>query len=273
MARRGIMSGDIPIQVIVAAFQEEDGADEAIIELKAAQRERLIKIDDAAILRCDRSGKLHIKETADMGGGKGSVIGGVTGAVLGLLAGPVGWGIGIGALVGGLAAKLRDTGFSDARLRELGRGLQPGSSALVAVVEHIWVRDVERELEKQGADIITEELRKDIANQLEAGRDVAYSALSMAGALDIERQVSGKDYSETELLVANDRGIVAGVASADKERIVATVGVYTDQDATVVTREYGRVDPDVTEDPATAGSGHSEEQPTEPPPASPATPS
>jgi uncharacterized membrane protein len=130
------MTGEIPIQVVVAAFREEWAADEELEQLRATQRQGLIKIDDAAVLRRDAKNKLHIKETADMGGGKGAAVGGVTGAVVGLLAGPVGWGLGLGALVGGLAAKLRDTGFPDERLRKLGQGLRPGTSALVAVVEH-----------------------------------------------------------------------------------------------------------------------------------------
>src|SRR4051812_14874960 len=118
------MTGEIPIQIVVAAFRDEGAADEALEQLRAVQRQGMIKIDDAAVLRRDANDKLHIKEIADMGGGKGAVVGGVTGAVLGILAGPVGWTVGIGALVGGLAAKLRDAGFPDARLREIGQGLR-----------------------------------------------------------------------------------------------------------------------------------------------------
>lgn len=183
------MTGEIPIQIVVGAFQDEGGAAKALEQLRTVQGQGLIKIDDAAVLRRDTSDKLHIQETADMTGGKGAVVGGVTGAVLGLLAGPVGWGIGIGALVGGLAAKLRDTGFPDAGLKEVGEGLRPGTSALVAVVEHTWVREVAQQLEKQGAAVITQILRQDIAQQLEAGRDVGDSAPGTTGTLEITREV------------------------------------------------------------------------------------
>src|SRR5512136_574319 len=131
---------DVPVQLIVAAFQDEKMAKEALNALKEAQRQKLIKINSAAVLRKDEKGKLHIKETADMGGGKGAAIGGVAGAAIGLLAGPALLvPAAVGALVGGLSAKLRDSGFSDARLKALGEGLPPGSSAIVAVVEHRWV--------------------------------------------------------------------------------------------------------------------------------------
>ena len=74
------MSNDVPIQLIVAAYQDEKAADEALDELKAAKWAGLIGIKDAAVIRKDQKGKLHIKETGDMGGGKGAVIGGVVGA-------------------------------------------------------------------------------------------------------------------------------------------------------------------------------------------------
>jgi uncharacterized membrane protein len=234
------MTGEVPVQIVVAAFQDEQAASDALNELKSAQREGLIKIVNAAVLRRDANDKLHISETADMSGGKGAAIGGVTGAVLGILAGPVGWGLGLGALVGGLSAKLRDTGFQDARLRQLGQGLKPGTSAIVAVVEHTWVRQVAQELQQQGADVVTESLRQDIAQQLEAGRDVAYSALSAAGVLGAERAVVGTDYSEAERVIASDQGVYVEGAVVDKEGAAAMAGVITDEGATFVGGEAPR---------------------------------
>src|SRR5690348_10054251 len=108
---------DVPVQIVAAAFNSPDGAAEALKGLKKAQADGLVTIDNLAVLTKDADGKLEIKEPTDWGGGRGAVVGGVTGAALGLLAGPVGWAVGLGALVGGLAAKLRDSGFSDARLR------------------------------------------------------------------------------------------------------------------------------------------------------------
>ncbi|MCJ7658914.1 MAG: hypothetical protein MUO67_07170, partial [Anaerolineales bacterium] len=74
---------DVPVQVIVAAFKEEETADEALKALKEAKKERLIGIQDAAVIRRDEDNKLHIKETADMGGGKGTAVGGILGGVIG----------------------------------------------------------------------------------------------------------------------------------------------------------------------------------------------
>jgi uncharacterized membrane protein len=170
---------DAPVQLIVAAFQGENDADEALDELKKAKKEHLIKVNDAAILRKDAKGDLHIKETEDMTGKRGGVIGGVVGAGLGILTGGATLALaGVGAAAGGLAAKLRDSGFKDERLRQLGEGLTPSSSAIVAVIEHTWVEEAQKEFEKAGANVVVESIAADIATQLEAGREVGYTAIA-----------------------------------------------------------------------------------------------
>jgi uncharacterized membrane protein len=204
---------DVPIQIVVAAFNSQDGASQALKSLKEAQGAGLVTIDNVAVLIKDADGKLDVNEPTDWGGGRGAVVGGVTGAALGLLAGPVGWAIGLGALVGGLAAKLRDSGFSDERLRKLGESLKPGTSAIVAVVEHRWVAQLEKQLAEEGANTLTEEISSDIARELEAGRDVAYSALSAAGVVAIDRAAVGKDTADVASIVATQDSVtVTGVS-------------------------------------------------------------
>ena len=158
---------DVPVQLIVAAFQDQDGAKQALQELKQAKKDHLIKIENAAVIEKDQKGKVHFKETKDMGGGKGAVIGGVVGGAIGLLFPPaVIATAGVGALVGGLAAKLSDGGFKDDRLKKIGESLTPGSSAIVAVIDHVWVAQLEQELAEAGADVLTETISADIAAQL-----------------------------------------------------------------------------------------------------------
>jgi uncharacterized membrane protein len=176
---------DVPTQVVVGVFRDEQGADAALADLTPAQKEQRFRILDAAVLHRSADGKLHVKEVVgDMHGGKGALFGGVSGAVIGVLAGPIGWAAGVGAVAGGLAAKLRDSGFKDERLRKLGEGLTPGASALVVVVEYTRVDRVEAILAEAGADLLTEQIQKDIAAQLEAGRDIAYAALASTGAVE-----------------------------------------------------------------------------------------
>lgn len=220
---------DVPVQVVISAFQEEKGADEALKELKQAKWVGLIGIQDAAVLRMDQKGKLHIKETGDWSGGKGAVVGGVIGGVIGLVAGPVGW-LGLtGAVIGGLAAKLRDSGFSDARLKKLGDSLQPGTSAIVAIIEHKWVAQLEKEMEEAGADVIAEEIGTDIAAQLEAGREVAYSALSTQEELITGRVAAGEDEVQVSGMTLTSEGFVFGEAVATEESVIAHRMVATEE--------------------------------------------
>ena len=221
---------DVPVQLIVAAFQEEKAAKEALATLKEAKNAGLIKIENAAVLRKDAKGKLHIKETQDMGGGKGAAFGGVAGAAIGLIAGPaLVVPAAVGALVGGLTAKLRDTGFSNQRLETLGEGLQPGSSAIVAVVEHTWVDKVEEALAETEADVMTAEIKADIAAQLEAGHEVAYSALSSDEGFLAGRVASGEDEVEGGLLAVDEDGIYGGRFVATETGFVVEEMAATDE--------------------------------------------
>ena len=211
---------DAPIQLIVAAFQDAKAADAALDGLKSAAKQGKIKVQNAAVLKKDSKGKIKITETADMGGSKGAAIGGVAGGAIGVLAGPALLvPAAVGALVGGLVAKMRDTGFNDDRLRKLGEGLKPGSSAIIAVVEHKWVSDIEKELKKQGADVLTESLRDDISAQLEAGHDVAYTALAAEGGFAAGKLAIGQEGAEGAVLAVTDDEVIAGTFVATKEGI------------------------------------------------------
>jgi uncharacterized membrane protein len=185
---------DVPIQLLVAAFEGEREAEEVLKGLKAARKKRVIGIQDAAVLRRDQKGKLHIKETGDWGGGKGAAAGAAVGVTVGILTGGAGLLLGAAAAaIGGLAAKLRDSGFSDARLKALGASLQPGTSAIVAVIEHTWVAEMEEEMVEVGADVFTVALADDIAAQLEAGREVAYTALAGQEGIAMGRLSVGEE--------------------------------------------------------------------------------
>jgi uncharacterized membrane protein len=161
---------NVPMQLVVAAFIDMDGGKNALRELQELKDEKLIAIEDAAVLYRDYDSKLHISETADMTGTRGAVVGGVTGAVLGVIAGPVGWAALGGAAIGGLVAKLRDSGFPHERLEEWGERLGPGQSAIVALIEQVWLEDVERMLSKTAKEVMAVEVGNEIAEQLEPGK-------------------------------------------------------------------------------------------------------
>ncbi|MEA3438829.1 MAG: DUF1269 domain-containing protein [Chloroflexota bacterium] len=234
---------DVPVQLVVAAFQDEKSAKAALNELKEAQREKLIKIEDAAVLRKDEKGKLHMHEVHDWGGGKGAVVGGLIGAAVGIIFPP---GIllagAAGALIGGLSAKLRDSGFDDNRLKKLGEGLEPGTSAIIAVVEHRWVAQVQDKLDEYAVDMFTEDISADIAEQLQEGKQLSISAIGTQEGFAVERVTADEESVEVERMAVTDDAVVAGRAVITDEGIAGERLTETD-DTTVY--EAGVVTEDV----------------------------
>jgi uncharacterized membrane protein len=246
---------EVPVELIVAAFQDETSAAEALKVLKQARQEKLIGIQNAAVLRKDEKGKLHIQETADMGGGKGAALGGVAGAAIGLIAGPALLvPAAVGALIGGLAAKLRDSGFSNERLQILGESLKSGSSAIVAVVEHKWVAEVEEAMAEAGADAVTAALGADIAAQLEAGQEVAYTAVSSQEGFSAARLAGGEDSVEGGKIVVDDSGVYGGRFFATEDGFVVE-GLAADDEGVEYLAAAGLVE----EEPADADAAEGEE--------------
>ena len=54
------------VGMFVAAFVDERRADAAYERMKQAKRSGEFYYDDAAVIRCDDKGKIHIKESGDM---------------------------------------------------------------------------------------------------------------------------------------------------------------------------------------------------------------
>ena len=211
------MADGNPVQLVVAAFNDEASADAALDQLKETRAQGLIQIENAAVLRKDETGRIHISETADMGP-KGAAIGGVAGAAIGLIAGPALLvPAAVGALIGGLAGKLQKTGFADERLNTMAANLTPGSSAIVAVVEHTWVGKVEEAMAEAGADAVTAEIGAEIASQLEAGHDVAYTVLQTQEGMVARRVAGGEDEIEGGMIVADEAGVSARQFVATEE--------------------------------------------------------
>ena len=117
------------------------GASKALEFVEQLHDRKTIKIQNAAVLVKDQDGTTSVKDTRDIEPKKGRLLGAVTGGLIGLLGGPAGLIVGAlaGAGAGGLAARKIDFGFSDKFLANLQQYLQPGTSALILLVEHDWV--------------------------------------------------------------------------------------------------------------------------------------
>jgi uncharacterized membrane protein len=157
----------MPTHAVIATFSAENGAGAALGTLKEARKSQGPGVQNAAVLRMGEDGKLHIKETADMTGSRGLLVGGVVGGVIGLFGSAILLPLGIGAVAGGLAAKLRDSGFPNQKLGEIGAQLQPGNSVLVVAVDEGAAEAVEQTLRTAGAEVVREAVDGQLAEQLD----------------------------------------------------------------------------------------------------------
>ncbi|HYG87193.1 MAG TPA: DUF1269 domain-containing protein [Azospirillum sp.] len=130
--------------LICVAFEDITTADRALTELTALQKEFVIQLKDACVVVRPPEGdiQLHqaiplVKAGAVTGGTSGALWGGLIGLLfLNPLAGMV-VGAGVGAASGALTGKLTDYGIPDDFIRELGRTIQPNSSALFLLVQKV----------------------------------------------------------------------------------------------------------------------------------------
>jgi uncharacterized membrane protein len=118
--------------LVVLTFKDTTQAVEAYETLKRAQSAGQLKIDDAAVIVKQESGKVEIKNQLDTGVKWGAVGGSVLGLLLGSLFFPLA-GIAIGALGGALVGKTLDLGVDQKFVREVTESLEPGSSALFII--------------------------------------------------------------------------------------------------------------------------------------------
>ena len=135
------------VEVFVAAFGSEDEADAAVKDFKAMDREGTIELIDAAAIVHGADGKVHFKETADPSGKKWAKRGAIAGGLVGLIFPPsIIASAAVAGAAGGVWGKVRDKGFKDEELRDIGTSLPPGSSAIIAIAEDRVVEQLERGL-------------------------------------------------------------------------------------------------------------------------------
>lgn len=161
------------VELIVLTFNEEGKANEVLQALKQLDKEGVIKVLNAAVLIKDQDGKAFLRETEDVDAKHGALFGAIAGGLIGLVGGPAGAIVGAaaGAAIGGVAVHGIDMGFPDETLKDLQRGLQPGSSAIIALVEHKWVEKVIEALAEFGGQLFRQMLTDAIVDQLTAAAE------------------------------------------------------------------------------------------------------
>lgn len=144
-------------KIVIARFGTANGAEHGLDQLKNAGA----RLGNSAVIGREGSGKVTFNETQDWGIGKSAAVGALAAIVLPGI-GPV-----LGAVAGGLAAYLIDAGFPDSLLRQLGSGLEIGTSMLVALVREEDLTHAEQVIVAAGGTILGSGFEPDLTAAIE----------------------------------------------------------------------------------------------------------
>lgn len=158
-------------ELIVLAFPNLSGAQDALSVLGSLQKQELIKLADAATVVRKPDGKVKVRQAVDLVGA-GALGGAFWGMLIGLIF-LVPWlGLAIGAISGAIAGRYSDIGIDDKFIKEVGATVEPGHSALFMMVERMTDDRVLPELQKFHPTV----LRTNLSAEDEAKLRAAFGA-------------------------------------------------------------------------------------------------
>lgn len=153
-------------------------AAEVLATLQDMQREYLIDLEDAVIVRRNEKGKLYLQQSVNLTAA-GAWSGAFWGLLIGLIfAGPVGGaaasaaGAGLGALLG----NTDDYGIEDGFIEELSAEVEPCCSALFVLTRSMTTDKVIESLEGTGGRLLRTSLPADVEQRLQAALDASSPA-------------------------------------------------------------------------------------------------
>lgn len=155
------------VELFVRVFDDTEKAGQTLANLKNANLRGDIDIRSAAVFVRDQDGKTSVEERGDADTTHGALFGAITGGLIGLIGGPVGAVIGAmaGAVTGGVAADKLDMGLSDEFLEEFQKRLEPGTSALVMVIQHESAQRFTDAMADVGGIVLQETLSEEMVQQ------------------------------------------------------------------------------------------------------------
>jgi uncharacterized membrane protein len=143
-------------KILAASFVTIDGGSRGGGSVGGAYPD---KVGNVAVLAVKPDGKAKFVESKDWGAGRGALLGGA----IGIIGGPLG--IVAGGGVGALAAKLRDSGFKNDQLEQLGTSLKPNGSAVVLEIAPDAVPTAEQLLKTLDAqEVVVEDVDANVAD-------------------------------------------------------------------------------------------------------------
>jgi uncharacterized membrane protein len=164
--------------ILAIVLDKPTRANEVLLAMANLQTEGKLRIHDAVVVTKGDDGRAHVLETTDVTPVRGAVGGawfGLFGSLL--IAGPAGLAVILGgAAAGALYGKLVDRGLEDDWVKGMADWIDPGTSALLLLVDHEFDHAV------------IEELRR-----FEGTGEVAFSTLPPETRAEVEAALAGAD--------------------------------------------------------------------------------
>jgi uncharacterized membrane protein len=162
-------------ELAVLGFKDTTTADQVIPEVEALQREGLLQLVDWARVIRRTDGSIDTRQMTSTAG-----VGAAGGALWGLLFGLIFFiplaGALIGAGMGALMGKLADYGIDDKFIKDVGKQITPGTSALFLYVAQSTTDRVIERLSRYQPTLIRTSLSKEAEEQLRAAMEEAAKA-------------------------------------------------------------------------------------------------
>ncbi|MDP2409347.1 MAG: DUF1269 domain-containing protein [Pseudolabrys sp.] len=196
-------------QMLVAVFDTEMAAFEALSTLRELHKQGSISLYASAVVVKDKAGRVRVKQEAEYGPA-GTALGLLTGSILGILGGPAG--LAAGASLGGITGFLFDLDkivVGATLLDDTSKTLTAGKAAVLAEVQESWTSLVDERLRKQGGTVFRQ-FRVDVVEDQLVREGIALEA-SLRGLRD-----------ELSHAMAQDRAAIQRDIDQTKARLKAT---------------------------------------------------
>ena len=170
-----------PADLIVIAFPgDQHRAEDVLRELRSLRAEHLIDLEDAVCVVRDEHGHTHLHQSSPAHSGAGARRGAFWGLLIGIVlsvpfpalgalyaAGVAAGSAALGAGIGMFTSRREDLGIDDHFAKHVGESLQPGSSAIFALVRRTSLDRVLPELAPFGGVLLQTTLSVDAQASLE----------------------------------------------------------------------------------------------------------
>jgi uncharacterized membrane protein len=153
--------------LIAIGYPDETTATQASDVAQSLAKDLILEADAIAVVRRDREGKYHVTTNHHAVGG-GATWGMFWGLLFGLLFFIPVFGMAVGAGLGALMGKVAKTGIDKEFEEQVREMLQPGTSALFLVIEHVTPDKAVDALSQFGGKVLKSSLSKKAEQELQA---------------------------------------------------------------------------------------------------------